>query len=220
MFPEIEKYIPKIYLDNLDNAMQALINVLQADIDDLENELQNLLYMHDAVRCPELLLNYLGYFVNASIRKEDTELQKRKKIKYAIQSHKKRGTWNDDAKIRIDIITGYSAVIVRAIDSADWIMLGHQATDPNYYWATFGRDDGTDDSLGIDLIGEGTEINIAGNIYIDCHEGINVATLTAETIAKIVDEIKDDIVPAYYRVYLGYINVSNQFIVYAGGVIE
>jgi hypothetical protein len=96
-------------------------------------------------------------------------------------------------------------------------MLGNN-DDPPYYWGTMGVD-GIDDLLGLAIIGDGTEVEIVGNIYIDCHYGIFVSTLTAAQIIQIVDDMAIDIVPAYMRVYLGYIDATGAFINYAGGTI-
>jgi len=68
-------------------------------------------------------------------------------------------------------------------------------------------------------VGDGTEVEIWGNIYIDLHYGIHTAVLSASQIEQIVTDISMDIVPAYVRVYLGYVPVTGGFTIYSGGII-
>lgn len=111
------------------------------------------------------------------------------------------------------------ARIFRSYDQDDWILVGDGLTPAAFYWAALGAD-GVDDMLGIALIGKGDEIEVAGNIYIDCHKGVLVSTLTAAQIAQIVTELESDVAPAYMRIILGYINATGAFIEYANGRIE
>ena len=101
----------------------------------------------------------------------------------------------------------------------DWILVGDGLTPAAFYWAALGVDN-IDLDLGIALIGEGTEVEVAGNIFINAHDGITVATLTADQVTQIVQELQDDVVPAYYIVNIGYVNTSGQFIIYSGGIIS
>lgn len=215
-----ENFIPKFLKDNLDTSGRALITYIDDFTDLFYGYIREMYFFKDAVRCPAEFLDELGYWLSAGLKQGDSESTKRTKIYYAIMGHKKRGTWEDDAKIKIDAITGYSALIFTAGDTDDAILLGQESIDPDFYWITFQDNSGTDDDLGWWLVGDMTEYVIAGNIYIDCHEGINVSTLTSDEIAQIVAEIETDIVPAYYAVYLGYTTATGQFIHYAGGSIH
>lgn len=215
---DILQHFPKIYRDNPDAGITALKNKINSILLSINTDIDTINAFKDVMRCPAQFLVELGIMLNAGINYMDSEIIKRKKILSAITSHKKRGTWASDAKLRIDAITGYDARISTSIDSSDWIMLGN-SDDPDYYWGTMGVD-GVDDSLGLDLIGAGTEIVISGNIYIDCHYGIHTSTLTSDQIAQIVMEIAFDVIPAYYKIYLGYYDVIGAFNVYPGGTIN
>lgn len=210
-------FIPKIFRDNIDNSMQSLCDLSDTHIQNMQEDNKILSYFLDPVKCPTKLLDYLGYYINAGIKDGDSDRTKRRKIYYAIQNHKLRATWNYDTKTRIDSITGYDARIFRASDEDDFIFCGDSMIGANNL-AILGTD-GLDDTVGISLIGEGTELEIAGNIFINCHYGIYTDVLTSDQIEQIKTDIEMDNIPAYYVVYLGYVNTSNQFIVYADGVM-
>jgi hypothetical protein len=210
-------FFPQGYQDNPTDAITALAGKIDDIFSALEQETFDLLWLKNVERCPSKYLNELGYMLNAGLQKIDTDRIKRQKIYKAIQSHKIRGSWIDHAKIIIDAITGYSAVMFVASASDDWILGGDGIIELDSPWAIL--ESGVDDPYGMNLIGEGTEIEISGNIYINCHDGIKGSTLTSDQINNIVNQIKDDIVPAYMRIYLGYIDTDDSFVVYTDGII-
>jgi hypothetical protein len=197
--------------------MNSFCLKLDSIIQSIFDDVLNITNLFDIVKCPVMFLDQLGYMINAGILQTDSETTKRIKIKTAIASHKKRGSWKYHVKSIIDSITLYSAVIFRGFDSDDWIQCGDGILEVGTDWAVLGGD-GTS-PYGMSLIGEGTEIEIQGNIYIDCHDGVHVSTLTANQIQQIRDNISIDIVPAYMRIYLGYVDLIGSFVVYPNGVI-
>ena len=211
------KFFPKLYQN--DSKAASLASKMDSIFASIKSDILGLKRLNRADECPGQFLSELDYALQANVQKGDTELQKRKKISNAIATQKKRGTWQNDAKIRIDNITGYSSDIYKASTSDDWILCGDGMieNDQNYY-ASLGVD-GIDNNLGISLIGDGTEIEIQGNIYINLHIGIYTAVLSAAQILQIVNEIATDIVPAYFRVYLGYADITGAFNLYSGGAI-
>jgi|WetSurMetagenome_2_1015567.scaffolds.fasta_scaffold253498_2 hypothetical protein len=211
------KYFPKLYQN--DPKAQFLASKMDSIFTAIKNDILGLKRLNRADECPAQFLSELDFTLQANVKKGDSEYTKRKKISTAIATQKKRGTWQNDAKIRIDSITTYSSDIFRASSSDDWILCGDGVTENDQnYWASMGVD-GIDDKLGIALIGDGTEIEIQGNIYINLHSGIYTAVLSAAQIAQIVDEISTDIVPAYMRIYLGYADITGSFNLYPGGII-
>ncbi len=207
------KFIPSAYRERGQTEMTALCDKADTHIELWRDDAINLKCLLDVECCPAIFLNQLGNYVNAGIRQEDSETTKRQKIYTAIQSHKARGSWVYHVKPVIDAITGYSAALVRATDEGDWILVDDGVVlDPSSYWAVMGHD-GTID-MGLSIIGDFTEVEVAGNIYIDCHDGVHTAVLTAAQIAKIVFEISLDIIPAYMRIYIGYIDATGAFIFY------
>jgi hypothetical protein len=212
-------YIPKIHHLKKDAKFNALVNKIDAHLISLANEIKELYYLKDPIRCPSSLLEELAYHVNASIKNSDSELTKRKKIASAVQGHKYKSTWTKDIKIKLDTITGYDARVISITDSDDSIEMAQQANDPDVYWSTESAYDGSDDNLGTFEVGSMTEYVVAGNVYIDCHYGIHTAVLTADQIEQIINEIKLDNVSAYMVFYLSYINAIGQIIVYSGGII-
>ena len=207
MLPEsIIDYIPEWY--ERDTKLNAFADKMDDIIQDLKNDTLGLNTLIDPVRIPAGLLENLGYYLNAGINPLDSEAIKRDKVAKAVQGHKKRGSFNFDAKPKIDSIASGNSEIIRSFDGDEWILVGDGLTPSAYYWATMGAD-GIDDDLGLSLIGAGDEIEVAGNIYID----VDNNSLTSDEQEQLrLDMV--DIVPAYYKVHFGYVNVSGQFIEY------
>jgi len=207
LLPEtIGDYIPVWY--DRDEKLLAFISKIDSIIQDLKDDTLSLNTFIDPMRIPSAFLDNLGYYLNAGIQSQDTETEKRQKIAGAVEGHKRRGSFNLDAKPKIDLICGGNSVIIRSFDKDDWILVGDGLTPTAYYWAAMGAD-GIDDDLGISLIGSGLEIEVAGNIYID----VDNSTLSAADQDRLELEMQD-IVPGYMYVHFGYVNVSGQFIEY------
>jgi hypothetical protein len=210
-------YFPKLYQN--DPKAQVLGLKMDSIFSGIKTDIFNLKRLNRCDECPGQFLDELDYLLQSNIKPTDTETIKRKKICNSVSAQKKRGTWEDDSKIRIDFITGYSSSIYTALSSDDWILCGDGMLESSLnYWGSMGAD-GIDSNLGISLIGEGTEIEIQGNIYINLHVGYYTTVLTAAQIQQIVLEISTDIVPAYMRIYLGYADITGSFNLYSGGII-
>ena len=188
--------------------MLAFIAKFNSIIADLAGDTLGLNDLIDPMKIPADLIVELGTLLNAGIKDQDSETDRRKKVAGAVSAHKRRGSFNLDAKPKIDLICGGNSQIIRSYDKDDWILVGDGLTPSAYYWAAMGAD-GIDDDLGISLIGSGLEIEVAGNIYID----VDNSTLSAADQARLELEM-EDIVPAYMFIHFGYLNVSGQFIEY------
>lgn len=155
-------------------------------------------------------LNELGYMLNAGLVQTDSNREKREKIYSAIQGHKRRGSFELDAKSKIDAIAGGDSQILSAVANlADWILLGDDEYPQSFYWATM-RGDNSDQFLGLDLVGTGFEFNVDGNVYID----VDNDSLTAAEVQEIVAILALDIVPAYYVIHIGYLDGGGNFVEY------
>jgi len=210
-------YIPKIFKDRATDETIALTDKMDEHIAELFTDVKGIANLLDVNKCPSNYLTYLGYMLNADVQTIDSDRTKRQKIYSAIQTHKRRGSWEFHAKLIVDAITGYNAVRYVITDSDDWILCGDGIVETATEWAILGGD-GTS-PYGFSLIGDGTEVEVWGNIYIDLHYGVYTDVLTADQIQQIVDAISEDIVPAYVRVYLGYVPTTGGFTVYSGGII-
>jgi len=198
MYPlPTKKYIPKALQENMDNFGQALCDYLDNVIDEIKEETIDLRYFYTIELIPSQFLDAIGDQLQADLKQVDTDRQKRVKILNAIAGHAKRSLWEDDVKIRIDNITGLDAQLFSPFGLDDWILCGDGLTPSAFYWAAMGVD-GIDDGLGISLIGNGDEVEITGNIYIDFG-----AMVLADILAQVIDDIQN-IVPAYFRIILGY----------------
>lgn len=205
-----ENFIPSFF--TRDDKLTALSDKTDEMLEEWKQDVLDLNKIIDPVRIPSLYLDDLGDYLNANLLDTDTDRQKRKKIVSAIESHKNNGTWADDIKPKIDNLIGGDASLYSSIDSDDFIVMGGESSEPDYYWATMGVD-GIDDDLGIAVIGEGDEVEIAGNIYID----VDDSTLTFAEVETLKDTL-DGSIPAYYAIYLGYTS-GGIFYTYINGVI-
>jgi hypothetical protein len=191
------KHMPKVLQENMDDFGQAFVDFLDEFVTELRDETIQLKFFYVIEKIPPQFLDILGAQLQAEIKQIDTDRQKRVKILNAISGRSKRSLWEEDVKIRIDNITGLDAVLFAPFGLDDWILPGDGTTPTGYYWAAMGSD-GIDDGLGISLIGAGDEVEITGNVYIDFG-----AMVTTEILAQVLDDIQN-IVPAYFRVILGY----------------
>jgi phage tail-like protein len=196
MFPKpMINYFPKLYHN--DPKAQIFAAKIDEILDALLADIKKLKHIYDPVKCPENFLDVMGKFLQAGIFPGDTESEKRNKIAKAVRRHKNRGSFNLDAKPIIDAIAGGDSKLLSSLDIADYIMIV-DLNEAGEYWATMGGD-GSDDKLGIDMIGSGDELGLPGVVYID----VDNAVLTAEQIEKLRLEMLD-IAPAYYKVSLGH----------------
>lgn len=209
MLPDAIELVPKILQENINNDGQALVDKLDEYIGDWKEETNLMQNSNNPVLCPQSMLEELGYQISANLLNTDTDRQKRVKILNAVKGHKKRSSFNLDAKIKIDAIAGGNSKIIRGITSDDWILCGDVIVPTSYYWATMGCD-GIDDDYGLSLIGDGYEIELSGNVYID----VDNDSLTTSQIAQIRLELENDVAPAYMRIFIGYVNISGVFIIY------
>jgi len=193
-------FLPKIFRDNIDLHTDGTALANKADIHLAEWRADALEVAHfkEADRCPAKFLGELANFISADILASDAETSKRVKIFYAIERHKRRGSWESDAKHIVDSIAGGDSELVKEYYTAEWLLWGSESTDDDDYTASLGTD-GVDDELGIDLIGDGDECEIAGIIWID----VDNASLTASQVQLLIDSLQD-VVPAYFKVVLGY----------------
>ncbi len=208
-------YIPKLYKDNAKDSTNALANKVDTHLGEWLDDIIQLAWLKDPFKIDVLFLDVLGNYLAAGLISTDTEAQKRNKIAIAVQGHRLRGSFNLDAKPKIDAIAGGDSSIFRATGEDDWILVGDGLTPAAFYWSALGAD-GVDDQLGISLIGAGTEIEVAGNIYID----VDNSGLSTAEVQQIVDALEFDIVPAYYIVNIGYVDGTGAFIIYANGIIS
>lgn len=211
-------YIVKGLKKNINSGGAALATKIDTHISDWLDDIVSLPNLLNPLKCPANLLSELDFYLNAGLIPYDSDITKRYKISHAVQGHKQRGSWENDAKNKIDSITGLDSAIYRRKSGSDWILVTDGDLPTNNYWSAFGSD-GVDDELGVDLIGAGDEVEISGNIYINCHDGITVSTLTSTQIDQIVYELRFDIAPAYMKIFLGYLDSAGAFIQYAGGII-
>ena len=198
-----------------DPAMVSLAGKMDSLLLEAVGSVIDLRRLNRPDECPSAHLPELAAELAASILPLDNDRTRRKKITGAVRTHKNRGTWEYDAKIMVDSIAlGDSVFYSSWATTAAWFLRGGETTEPATYMASLGVD-GIDPLLGIGLLGDFTEWEIPGNVYID----VDNAGLTAEQVAQLVLDLASDVVPAYVRVFLGY-TVAGAFSVYAGGIIN
>lgn len=210
-------YIPDQY-DKTDPRCILLASLVDAFLTDVKNGVIGVGNMSRYDKANALFLQALNDWFYAKIKSSDSDYAKRAKIGTAISRNRQNGVFNGDVKIIIDAITGLSSSIYRQSEYADWIIMGGMPEeDAAGYDATLGVD-GIDDMLGIDLVTDGTEPVIAGNIYIDL--GGDAVTPPAATLDLVVNELIWNGLPAYFILYLGYFDaVAGKFVVYPGYIL-
>lgn len=212
-----ESHVPVLLKDNLANdaAGTALVNKADDHIQEWADDSLELYYLKWPERCPSSLIPILGAYLAAGINAEDTDRERRKKIYNAIESHKNRSLWDTNAKGIIDAIAGGNSALVQTYFEAGWILYAGESSDPSDYATTLGED-GVDGDLGIDLIGTWDETDIAGVVWID----VDNDSLTTAEVKRIVNSMKTDVAPAYFKVVLGYIDsISGFFTPYVNGTM-
>lgn len=212
-------FIPKLMREHISDSGQAFTDEMDSIMTDLKNDILNLQRNRRIAQIPNLFLDELGFLLEAGLTNSDSAQTKREKLKDAVPAHKRRGRFDADVKPKIDAITGLSSDIISSIDSGDWIWLGNTGDDIlDKKWGVWGgTTGGCMNDFGLDWIGSGNDLEIAGNILIDL--GGDAGNPTAETIAKVVEEMEIDIAPAYMQIFLGFLDVDDNFITYPGGIV-
>jgi hypothetical protein len=215
------KYLPKILTENPDAGTTALTSKIDDHIETWLEEIFGVYWLKSPLRCLSTLLDYLSYMIAAPVFKGDTEAQKRIKIYNAVSQQKIRGTWAAYAKPLFDAITGYSAGIinvriVKETIAPLWVECDGVINVAGTIWAgetTYGM---------LECVAGGSVgWGIPGLIYIDCHVGVTGSTLTSSVIEQLVTFMRDEVVPAYFKCYLCYIDaVTGLPVVYSGGIIN
>ena len=205
------KYMPKIF--RADAKAVALASKIDAHLGVWEKNLTDIPRLLRSDECPDAVVDELGYLLSAGLNPDDSITTKRKKVANAVANHKLRSTW-PVTKIIIDAITGYSAVILSgAINDSGWVLVGNELT--NFGNVALLGCDGINDELGIDLNGYLDDPTEPGNVRINLHDGVTTPVITSEVLQQIINNISTQICPAYFRVFLGYVDGAGEFIVYS-----
>lgn len=220
------KYLPKILTENPDAGTTALASKMDTHIETWRDEIFGVYWLKSPLRCLATLLDNLSDMIAAPVFKGDTETQKRIKIYNAVAQQKIRGTWAAYAKPLFDAITGYSAGIINTrllkelfvpswvecdgVINAGTIWAGETTVNTKFVYGML-------ECVAGGSVGYG----IPGLIYIDCHVGVLGPTLTAAVIEELVTFMRDEVVPAYFKCYLCYIDAVTALpVVYSGGIIN
>ena len=217
MLDNVKKYLPQIF--SWDYKFNILANKMQTHINNLKTLILGMKSFPRPDECPSNVIPELSFLLSAGVVQNDSDLTARTKVVNAVKAQQSRGTFTYDVKLVIDAITGYNSQIWRsssgAADSLDWIMLsGNEASSILASHRGSMASGNSDSSFGLKLIGTGLEPEVAGNIFINCHYGVNTAVLTTPIVNQLIAALRNDELPCYFIVNLGYVNSSNQFIIY------
>jgi len=207
-----KNYFPKPFQDYNDAGFVALTNKIDSILTGIQSDMVNFRNLRRVEKMSRPFLEAMGYMLTANILLADTDVQAARKVYGALKQRKFKASWLSDVKPKIDIVTGASAIVYSPLTEPDWIVMCGLATDPPNWWGVIGTD-GTDANQGLDIVADGTESEVAGNVYID----VGISTLTAAQITQIVLSIAPS-TPCFFRIYLGY-TVGTNFVLYAGGVV-
>ena len=196
--------------------MVALANKVDYWLENVAAEVEGMLAIHRPEQASAAVLQELAYMVGANVVLGDSEDVVRKKIFAAIDQQKHKGLWVEDAKPKIDLITGLSSSLFSGTN--DWwpVRIGNgPGMSYQNKWSVRGAGDITA-YMGIIRTGDGDEAIIPGNVYIDL--GGTAVSPPASAIAAVVAMLSPDVVPVYYKIQLGYV-VAGAFTTYPGGTI-
>ena len=203
MFPQpFLDFIPQFIRDDPTADFQPFVDYMDQYLTALISDIRKVDQIYNAAAAmSNVVVDELGYFLAAGLLPIDSDREKREKVQTAVQGHKQRGTWLFDAKPKIDIIAGGDSSIFKQalVTDDDSIVMGGEATEPDSYWSVFGTD-GIDANGGIFVVGDGTEVILAGNIYVDTDN----AFLTQTDVAQLREAFVD-LQPVYYQVFFGYV---------------
>lgn len=205
-------YIPKALRERINSSGRAMCSKADAHISEFAADVIGLERMYRPDEVPASMLEALGEFISAPIEAFDDEDMRRKRIATSVRGHRYRGVWEFNVKSKIDIIAGGDSEMLSPGDQPDWIECG-DGSEGSAYWACEGAD-GIDLNLGIDEIGDGTENVMSGVVFVD----VDNSGLTADEIENIKTSLSDA-VPAYFRIYLGYVS-GTVFVKYPNGQIN
>jgi len=213
--PSATKLIPTWYQQGMDPARDAMTAKLDAHLAEWTQELVELSHVHRPDRCASALLGELAYMLGVTLLASDSDQAQRLKIANAETTRANLGLWATCIAPLVNAVTGTSCVVWAPV-AWDWEVSveGSEAVLATAYWATSGE--GDDPNITGEIVAEADVEPInPGNVYIDTQTG---GSLGAASVAAIVLAI-GYLVPAYFRVYVGY-TTSGAFTTYAGGVIN
>ena len=98
--------IPKLFRKDPDSGWTALSSKMDSILSTVVEEVLRLYSLKVPEQIPASLLEELGDYVAAGLKPWDSDTTRRKKIEAAVRGHKRRGSWVDDAKPKIDAIAG------------------------------------------------------------------------------------------------------------------
>jgi hypothetical protein len=199
--------LPRAFQDLREGSAVALADKMDELLLEWKRDAVEVGNLYDPERCPAKLLDSLGLFLQAGIAEGDVELTKRKKIRSAIESHKKRSVWEGSAKPLVDAVTGGDAVLLGGLGSGEWIITGDGTFPASSDTGVLSGDGELE--AGLIILGTGDEPEVKGNVYIDTR----VSGLTSEQVQQVVLSLSD-VAPAYFRIHIGYTDGSGQFVEY------
>jgi len=173
--------------------------------------------LKDPARMPSQCLEEAGYQLSAGFRPGDSDRVKRAKLVSAVESNLVRGLWLASIKPTVEARSGSTASLVNQIGSDDFVLAG-TVDESTYTWSVLGGIE-AGEAFGIRLASgapDGIDIEsiIRGVFLIDTG---NSAMADAEVAALVEDLL--DLIPAYYKAYLGYV-AAGVFVPYASGEVN
>lgn len=205
------KHLPKAAKEGDDAGRDALVDKADAHVSAWSDETKILLESYRVEKVSAIVLDEMADQMAVSIFSGDTERMKRAKIASAIPGHKRRASFPLDIKPTIDIIVGADCQIVNEILGPQFVWANSEDDIPvGAEWVLW--DNGLGDN-GMVWSGGEFESTVAGIASID----VGRSDLSSEELSQVVEAVSV-VVPAYYRVILGYF-ASGAFTPYVGGTI-
>lgn len=193
----------------------ATLMVLKAKMDahaeEWADDVAGLLSLYDPAEASPLVLEELGWLLQAGIEKGDSDRLKRTKIVGAVIAHLRKGTWLYDVEPKIEALTG---IVPQLYPEVLWnwpVNVGGNPIPPGADWSVNGGAVAGDGTINT---GTGSEGIFGTVIRVD----LGTSALAPSDIAAIVAAVEPS-TASYFRVFLGYVS-AGLFVQYAGGQIH
>lgn len=215
------RWIPAAFQHGEDPTRDAFCAQVDSVVETARDETLGIGRLKDPARAHPAVLAELGQMLEAGIRESDPEATRRRKVATAVRSHKNRSTWRYSVKPTVDAIVGGDSTIESYAGQDDFILCGDGTEPDAYLWGALGGAD-PDGEYGVRLVGAGNLESEEFGLFVEPIKGtvaINVGSdsLTEAEVEEVKASLRDH-VPAYFKVYLGYLS-GDRFVPYPNGLM-
>ena len=212
-------YIPRGLKSQVSLSRDAMATKMDSHLSEWIEEITFLPTLLNPFKTESKFLKELEYYLSPiNWNDSDTTAVKRAKLANAVAGQKKKDSFENDVRIRVDAITGYTSDIYKPTILRQWAFTGDGVVESGNYLSSIGCD-AIDYDLGIALLGEGIEPEIPGVVCINLHTAYDYPILSEATVQAVYYEVNVRDPYAYLRIRLGYVNAADVWVDYDGAYV-